>query len=150
MYARGPRDFQRAIRHGQCKGKDVISKFLGHGQRAFMWKVSSAARRRALRQAWALSNAEEAAISKRAKNVGPGHWERSLPEDGDVERQPGPLWAMTLNSNGAGSSYRALSLASDDRYDILALQETRMGPRQMAQWIALCSLWVLCVGSAWP
>ena len=71
--------------------------------------------------------------------MGPGHWERSFAEDGDVERQPGPLWAMTLNSNGAGSSYRALSLASDDKYDILALQETRMGPRQMAQWIALAA-----------
>ena len=70
----------------------------------------------------------------------PGFWRRALPEDGDIETQPGPSRSVrklklgSLNCAGAGSAFGALADFVVDRVDVFGLQEAQLSPRQAYKW----------------
>ena len=139
---------------GRCGGRGERSHVLSRSGRHKLWNLATIQDKKCLRRVWQLSPSESSGLDARVASLrkvkkrclktktqrAPGYWRRALPEDGDVETQPGPSGTVrklkigSLNCASAGSAFGALADFVADRVDVFGLQEARLSPRQAFKW----------------
>ena len=150
-------DLRDSVEAGRkCGGRKGREKALRHKARVRLWKGCTKKERDLLSSVWRLSQLERDTLKQlstktskkgsltrsatRRQHASSASWQRSLPEDGDIEEQPGPsrspdtLRCVTLNTGGINAAFWSLRAASQGKYDIFVIQESHLWGRSLTSW----------------